>query len=85
MKILLVNGSPREDGCTYTALAEMAECFRAEGAEATIYHIGAEPVAPCKACRGCARAKKCVIQDKVNEFVELAREYDGYVIGSPVT
>ncbi len=84
MKILLVNGSPREDGCTYTALAEMAECFRAEGAEATIYHIGAEPVAPCKACRGCARAKKCVIQDKVNEFVELAREYDGYVIGSPV-
>ena len=62
----------------------MAECFRAEGAEATIYHIGADPVAPCRACRGCARAKKCVIQDKVNEFVELAREYDGYVIGSPV-
>ena len=84
MKILLVNGSPRPDGCTYTALAEMAATFEAEGAETLIYQIGADPIAPCRACRGCARAKRCIINDKVNEFVELAREYDAYVIGSPV-
>ena len=81
MKILLVNGSPRPDGCTYTALVEMSAAFEAEGAETLIYHIGADPIAPCRACRGCARAKRCIINDKVNEFVELAREYDGYVIG----
>ncbi len=84
MKILLINGSPNEKGCTYTALDEMAKTFKEEGIETQIYHIGNEPIAPCRACRACAKLGKCIIDDKVNEFNELARDFDGYVIGSPV-
>lgn len=84
MKVLLINGSPNKNGCTYTALNEMAETFNKEGIETEIYYIGKDTIKPCMACRACAKIGKCVIKDKVNEFVEHAREFDGYVIGSPV-
>lgn len=84
MKVLLINGSPHKEGCTYTALKEMAETLNQEGIDAEIYHIGNDPIAHCRACRACAKLKKCVINDKVNEFLEYARAFDGYVIGSPV-
>ena len=85
MKVLLINGSPNKNGCTYTALDEIAKTLNDEGIETEIYHIGKEPISPCRACRACAKLRKCVINnDKVNEFVEHAREFDGYVIGSPV-
>lgn len=84
MKVLLINGSPNKNGCTYTALNEMAETFNKEDIETEIYYIGKDPIKPCMACRACTKIGKCVIKDKVNEFVEHAREFDGYVIGSPV-
>lgn len=84
MKVLLINGSPNEKGCTYTALNEIAETLNLEGIETQIYYIGKDPVAPCRACRACAKIGHCVIKDKVNDFVEYARNFDGYVIGSPV-
>lgn len=84
MKVLLVNGSPHEKGCTYTALKEISDTLNSEGIETDIYYIGTEPVAPCKACRACAKLGRCVVNDKVNEFVEYARNFDGYVFGSPV-
>lgn len=84
MKVLLFNGSPHSDGCTYTALKEIADTLKEEGVDSLIYHVGDEPVASCKACGACTKLGKCVINDKVNEFVELAKDYDGYIIGSPV-
>lgn len=84
MKVLLINGSPNEKGCTYTALNEMALTLNYAGIETEIYHIGKDPIAPCRACRACAKIGHCVINDKVNDFVEYARNFDGYVIGSPV-
>lgn len=84
MKVLLVNGSPHEKGCTYIALKEISDTLNSEGIETDIYYIGTEPIAPCKACRACAKLGRCVVNDKVNEFVEYARNFDGYVFGSPV-
>ena len=84
MKVLLINGSPNEKGCTYTALNEMAQTLNQEGIETEIYYIGKDPIAPCRACRACGKIGRCVINDKVNDFVEYARNFDGYVIGSPV-
>ena len=84
MKVLLINGSPNKQGCTYTALNEMSKVLNDEGIETEIYYIGKDPIAPCRACRACGKIGRCVINDKVNEFVEHAREFDGYVIGSPV-
>ncbi len=84
MKVLLINGSPNKNGCTFTALNEIALTLNYEGIETEIYHIGKDPIAPCRACRACGKIGHCVINDKVNEFVEYARNFDGYVIGSPV-
>ncbi|MBQ8634640.1 flavodoxin family protein [bacterium] len=84
MKILLFNGSPHKEGCTYTALAEIAKTLKEEEIDSEIFHVGNEPVASCKACRACANIGKCIINDKVNEFVELMSNCDGLIIGSPV-
>lgn len=84
MKILLLNGSPHKEGCTYTALKEMEKEFLKEGFETEIFYIGTDAIAPCKACGACGKLKRCVINDKVNEFIEKMKESDGLVIGSPV-
>ncbi len=84
MKVLLINGSPHKNGCTYTALKEIADQLAKEGVDSEIYHIETEAIRPCLACRACAKLGKCVIDDKVNEFVNKAAEFDGYIIGSPV-
>ncbi len=84
MKVLLINGSPNREGCTYTALNEIALTLNEEGIETEFYHIGKDPIAPCRACRACGKIGRCVINDKVNEFVKYAQNFDGYVIGSPV-
>ena len=84
MKVLLFNGSPHKEGCTYTALKEIAETLKSEGIDSEIYHVGSEPIVSCRACRACASIGKCIIDDKVNEFVELMSSCDGLIIGSPV-
>ena len=82
MKVLLVNGSRHEKGCTYTALSEVAKALNANGVETEIYQIG--EINGCKGCWACKKTKKCVIDDGVNEFVEKATQFDGFVFGSPV-
>ena len=85
MKVLLVNGSHHEKGCTYTALAEVAKALQANGVETEIYQLAGKKVEGCKGCWACKKIKKCVIEDDcVNEFVAKAAEFDGFVFGSPV-
>lgn len=84
MKVLLINGSPHEKGCTYTALQEIANQLEKEGIGSEIYYIGTDAIKPCMACRACAKIGKCVVNDKVNEFVDKAADFDAYIIGSPV-
>lgn len=84
MKVLLVNGSPKESGCTARALSEVAKSLNECGIETEIFNIGAEPIASCRGCRACGTLGKCVIDDKVNEFLKKSEEADGFVFGSPV-
>ncbi len=84
MKVLLLNGSPNKEGCTYTALSEIQKTLAIEGVESEIYHIGKNPIAPCRACRACAKLFKCVIDENVNEFLDYAKSFDGFIVGSPV-
>ena len=84
MKVILVNGSARKDGCTHTALETMAEVLRAEGIDTEEYFIGNAPMADCLACRSCWETGKCVLDDGINDFVAKARAADGFVFGSTV-
>lgn len=84
MKVLLLNGSPHKEGCTYIALSEIKKTLNEEGIESEIYQIGTDAISSCRACFACRKIGKCVINDKVNEFVDLAADYDGFIFGSPV-
>ena len=85
MKVMLVNGSHHEKGCTYTALAEVAKALNANGIETEIYQLAGKNIEGCKGCWACKKAKKCVFDDgTVNDFVARAAEFDGFVFGSPV-
>jgi multimeric flavodoxin WrbA len=84
MKVILVNGSPHGKGCTYTALSEIVETLNHEGINTEIFHIGTKPLAGCIACKKCVQLGHCVFNDKVNEFLEIAGNFDGYIFGSPV-
>ena len=84
MKVLLVNGSPHKEGCTYTALKEIANALNREGLGADFFWIGNKPLSGCIACKTCVTRHACVFDDKVNEFLNLAADYDGFIFGTPV-
>jgi len=84
MKVLLINGSPRENGNTAIALREMAGVFEKEGIEAKIVHVGHKAIRGCVACGSCYSTGRCVFDDAVNEIAPLFEECDGLVVGSPV-
>lgn len=84
MKVLLVNGSSRKNGCTQAALSEVARALNEEGVETENFFIGNEALPDCIACRKCRETGRCVFNDIVNEFVEKAKSADGFIFGSPV-
>lgn len=84
MKVLLVNGSARANGCTHVALTEVARALGEEGIETEQIFIGNQPLPDCIGCRKCRETGLCVFDDCVNRFVEKARSADGFVFGSPV-
>ena len=84
MKALLINGSPRERGCTYTALSELARTLEAEGIETELVQAGARTTHGCIACGKCRETGKCVFDDVVNETAPKLAEADALVIGAPV-
>lgn len=84
MKVLLVNGGPHKAGCTYTALCEVAESLNQEGIGTDLFWVGNKPLSGCIACKKCIETNDCAINDKVNEFLSLAGDYDGFVFGTPV-
>lgn len=84
MKVILVNGSSRKNGCTGAALLEVERALKEEGIETEQFFIGNEALPDCIACRKCRSTGQCVFDDCVNEFVQKARSADGFVFGSPV-
>ena len=84
MKVLMINGSPRQQGNTYIALSEMEKIFKESGAETELVHIGNKDIRGCIACGSCYEKGKCVFDDCVNELAPKFEESDGLVIGSPV-
>ncbi|PKL67146.1 MAG: flavodoxin family protein [Methanobacteriales archaeon HGW-Methanobacteriales-1] len=84
MKVLLVNGSPHKKGCTFTALTEVAETLNKEDIGTEIFWVGTKPLVGCTACMKCAGIGKCAFDDRVNEFLDIAPDADGFIFGSPV-
>ena len=84
MKVLLLNGSPNEAGCTFTALREVSKPLNEHGIETEIIQIGDEVIRGCIACKSCKETALCIFDDIVNEIIEKAKTADGFIFGSPV-
>lgn len=84
MKVMLVNGSPHHEGCTYTALQEVAKTLNANGIETKNFWIGIRPISGCVGCGSCSAEGRCAMEDIVNVFVEEAKDCDAFVFGAPV-
>lgn len=85
MKVLLINGSPHAQGCTYTALGEVAKTLGEEGIDTEIVHVGHKDIHGCIGCYKCREIGRCVFdKDVVNELSRKFAEADGLVVGSPV-
>ena len=86
MKVLLINGSSRKEGCTFTALTEVAKSLEMNGIDTEIIHLGANAIRDCVGCGACkGNDKGCIFKDDiVNEIIEKAKTADGFIFGSPV-
>lgn len=84
MKVLLVNGSPNREGCTHTALSEVAATLQKNGIETEMLYLGKKPLAGCIACGNCLKTGHCFRDDVVQEIQARLEEFDGLVVGSPV-
>lgn len=84
MKVLLINGSPHANGCTYTALENVAIGLHEKGIETEMIQVGHLDIRGCIACGQCRTLGQCVFNDKVNEVAKKFEEADGIVVGSPV-
>ena len=84
MKVILVNGSPNENGCTNRALEETAKALNEEGVGTEVFWIGSKPIAGCIACNKCGGTGRCALGGIVNVFSEAADSADGFIFGSPV-
>lgn len=84
MKVLLINGSPHEEGCTYTALREVEEILKENGMETELIQVGDEEIRGCTGCNECRGLRKCRFDDLVNKVAPKLKECDGLVVGTPV-
>lgn len=84
MKVILVNGSPHKQGCTYTAITEIKKTLEKNGIDTEEFWLGNKPTAGCIGCGNCLETGKCFMDDKVNEFLEKVPEADGFIFGTPV-
>ncbi len=82
--VLLLNGSPNANGCTFTALKEMASTLEKEGMATEIVHVGHQDIRGCIGCGRCAQLGHCVFNDLVNKLAPKLELADGLVVGSPV-
>ena len=85
MQVLMINGSPRKKGCTFTALSEVAGRLEQAGIGVEFFHLGTEPVQGCTSCYKCGKTGYCAFDaNDVNRCVDLLEAADGLVVGSPV-
>ncbi len=84
MKVLLINGSPNQEGNTYRALREVEGALNADGIETEIVWIGKKPIPGCIACNKCQETGVCVFNSGVyTEIYDRLPQVDGLVVGSP--
>lgn len=83
MNVLLVNGSPNKEGCTYTALTEVGKGLKEQNVDSEVFWIGRRPISGCVACGACSKTGRCYMNDAVNEFLDKAEDMTALSLAHP--
>ncbi|MDE7389153.1 MAG: flavodoxin family protein, partial [Muribaculaceae bacterium] len=83
-KVLLVNGSPKPNGCVARAFDELERTLHENGVDTERVEVGNKDIRGCIACNYCRTHGKCVFNDMVNEAAPKFAEADGLIVGTPV-
>ncbi|MDR2512280.1 MAG: flavodoxin family protein [Puniceicoccales bacterium] len=84
MQVLLINGSPHKNGCTFTALSEVEKALHKNAVKTRWYHLGTKPVQGCIGCRQCKKTGHCTVAEDANALAGQIQQSDGVIVGSPV-
>jgi multimeric flavodoxin WrbA len=86
MKVVAFNASPRPDGNTAAMLKAVLAELAQQGIETQLIHIGGAPLQGCTGCRKCYEMQnnRCIINDRLNDYLPALMEADGILLGSPV-
>ena len=84
MKVLILNGSPRKDGNTAIACAELERTFAEEGIDTETIQVGTKNLRGCIACGRCKETGACIFNDGLNDITAKFKEADGLIVASPV-
>ena len=84
MKVIILNGSPKANGNTATALREVEQVLNQQGIQTEYLHVGHQHIHGCIACNRCWETGKCAFDDVVNSISEKMKDADGLLVGSPV-
>ena len=71
MKVVLINGSRKEEGCTYTSLMEISKVLKSEGIDTELFFLGVKVI-------------DGHISELLDKVEEAMKDADGIIIGSPV-
>jgi len=85
-KVLIVIGSPRENGNSTILAGEVARGARDNGAEVETFNLHKLMINPCNACDACRKenSKGCVVNDDMQMLYPKLKTADAIVIASPV-
>ncbi len=84
MKVLIINGSPRNGGNSSILIKEVEKVFDTLNVKYDELAIGNKNIRGCISCGYCSEHGECVFKDEVNKAASLLKEADGLIVVSPV-
>jgi multimeric flavodoxin WrbA len=83
-RVILLSGSPRNNGNTDQVMAFCAGELEKLGVATRLFHFSGQNFHSCVACGACRETGNCVLQDGLAPIIEELRQADGLIVGAPV-
>jgi multimeric flavodoxin WrbA len=83
-KVVALNGSPHEQGCTAALVDEIVKAAGERGAEVKSYYLNGMDIKSCQGCYTCRVQGRCVRRDDMQELYDKLADADGIVFATPV-
>lgn len=83
-KIVVLNGSPHEHGCTAALTDKVVKSAEQRGAEVTVFQLNNMNIKGCQGCFKCMQTGRCATADDMQPIYDIIADADGIILASPV-